>query len=200
MCKFGQIWKKYGIIIFQEILAILNIIAGIVIFYLGFIILRLAPDNPIVSQGSGIFIALGITLIFFGLGLVYTYYKDYKSEQDTVDIKDRLGRIENKIEQLIPISESTPPIKTGNELIGRQKHDETTRKKRIDQVTLELHIESTYLTGIGIASAVEVSFIGILGITDIRTILLSIIFVGLLIYLRCEYRSKMTEIKEIFED
>jgi hypothetical protein len=89
-------WKKYGVLVIQEILAVLNIITGVIVLCLGWIILRVDPSNPYISQGSSIFTALGLTLIFFGLGLVYTYYKDFKNDQDTAKIQRTLTRIEKQ--------------------------------------------------------------------------------------------------------
>jgi hypothetical protein len=89
-------WQKYGVLVIQEILAVLNIITGFIVLCLGWIILRVDPSNPFISQGSSIFTALGLTLIFFGLGLVYTYYKDFKSDQDTAKIQRTLTRIEKQ--------------------------------------------------------------------------------------------------------
>jgi hypothetical protein len=111
MGRLSQIWRESRGLIIQEILATLNIIFGLGIVILGWMLLQVAPENPIVSNGSAVFIALGITLIFFGLGLVYTYHRDYKNDQDTLEIKEKLERIENLIKNQESNSETNCPIK-----------------------------------------------------------------------------------------
>lgn len=81
-----------------------------------------------------------------------------------------------------------------------QKIDEITRKKQIEQITLELNLESMVLTGVSVASAVEVGFIGILGPSDIRTICISIGFIILMCVIYYQYKCKLAKIEEIFRN
>jgi hypothetical protein len=77
---------------------------------------------------------------------VYTYYKDYKNDQETVNIKEKLDRIENKIDCIISDSESVSPCLGGDNLIGRQILVEPDNQRKIERAQLILAAKSVYYT------------------------------------------------------
>ena len=207
MCELGRLWEKYKDIVLQQALALIFIIVGLLFFDAGWI-LGMTPAEvtsklPVFSLSSNVLIAVGITVIFFGVSTVQTNFVNYNSKKDITIINSNLDEILIEIRTRANISEiSSPDTESHSEAstdTPRNSNQETQRK-RIDQITLELNLESMVLTAVSVASAVEVGFIGILGPFDIRTITLSILFVGLIIWINCQYKIKMNEIREIFEN
>jgi len=148
-----------------------------------FVLLTLGnnPANPPLVIALCAEITLG--LYFLGLSVVsQTYIGNYDRALLVEEIKKIVQpNFENKLSEF-------------------PKDDEITRKKKIDQVTLELNLESIVLTAVSVASAVEVGFIGLLGPSDIRTIIISILFVILMGVIYCQYKCKLVKIKEIFKN
>jgi len=207
MCELCHLWEKYKDIIIQQALALIFIIVGLVFFYAGWI-LGLTPTEvtsklPVFSLSSSVLIAVGITVIFFGVSTFQTNFVSYNGKQDIVNINSKLDAILIEMQNHSDISERLPSETESdsntNTMISQNSNPEIQRK-RIDQITLELNLESMVLTAVSVASAVEVGFIGILGPFDIRTIILSIIFICLLLWINCQYKIKMREIRTIFEN
>jgi uncharacterized membrane protein len=204
MCDICQFWEKHYEIIILEIFAILYIFFGFVLICTGLNsgsqLLQLFPSNPALPQIVGVTTGIGITLMFFGINNIYTYSRDYKNKCNIENIEITLNNIQEIIQppaQDLKISDSTSGEYDSSEKL---KINESIRKQRIEKVTLELKLESMVLTAVSIASVAELGFIGILGLFDIRTIIISILFVFLILSINCQYKIKMREIKEIFNN
>jgi len=181
-------------IILVELLAAAYILAGIYLIYIDFrdvsTLLQFLPNNPVISQAAGIITGVAISMIFFGISNVYTYYRDYESDKTLNKIQTSLIEINNKFTSTPSVNMISPaPVPTTPRIPDENK---------IKQIELELRLEAIVLTAVSVASAVEVGFIGILGPLDIRSIIISIFFIILMIVIYCEYKKKLQDIKVIF--
>ncbi|MDD1687905.1 hypothetical protein [Methanoregula sp.] len=210
----GQLWEKHKEIIITESLNIFIVIFGLVFLYIGLIpgsqVILLFPKNPSIPQIVGVITGVGITSIFFGIGNIYTYYKDYENGRDTKNIQNLLVEIKKTVESL---QGSFFPCK-------RNFSDEVTeipKKDKIKKIKLELEFEMAYLKAIGVSLTFITVIIGFLGISYGKEILdisvygfpnisiglillglLAICFILLLSKLLSEYHSKMAEISRIY--
>jgi len=170
---------------FSEILGIRG--TGIVFCILGLILtigvlLTLGNNSNYPELVVVLCAEITLGLYFLGLSIV---------SQSYISLHDRTLLIED-------IKKAIRKLDYENNLNIPQKIDETTRQMQIEQTTLEINFESMVLTAVSVASAVEVGFIGILGLSDTRTQIISVIFIILMVIIWCQYKQKINEIRKIF--
>jgi hypothetical protein len=213
----NQLWEDHKEIIITEFLNGFIIFFGFCFLYIGLIsggdLIQLFPNNPAIPQIVGVITGVGITAIFFGIGNLYTYYKDYQNDRDTKKIQNSLADLKRGIDSLhgsFFISPATPPDQAREE----------TRTNQVEKIKLELKFEMAFLKAIGVCLAfftATVGFIGfdthgkqyldttIVGFPSISLglmllCLLAFSFLLLLFRLLCEYHSKMAEIGQIYNN
>jgi hypothetical protein len=211
MC-IRQLLKEHEGIIVAEVLAFAYVVCGIGIIWVGLNpgsqLLLLFPTNPALPQIVGVITGVGISMTFFGISCMYTYYKDHESDRDIKNIQITLTDIKKTVGSL---QGSFFPIVTNST-------NEAMKTAQIEKIKLELEFEMAYLKAIGFSLAFLTAIIGFSGIdtygkqvfaTSVYgfpsiTIgllllgLLAICFILLLYTLLCEYFSKMAEIKRIY--
>jgi|SRR5208283_3398635 len=119
MSDLDEFWKTYHNLIFQELTAVIFIEFGMIVFTIGWIIPSITSQEiPVLSRAFDVFTALGITLMFFGLTLIYEFYKDFKDDQETLKIQESLARIETKLGCNIPSSGLVKPTTALPNVVG----------------------------------------------------------------------------------
>ena len=82
-----------------------------------------------------------------------------------------------------------------------------TQMKSVEQIKLELDVDTLYLTGIGLAFTVESVFIGLYGKSLLGDVIdlqfgqiaaISFMFIGLMIFLWFDYKKKLKEVAAAF--
>jgi hypothetical protein len=96
-----RLWEQHKEICITESLNFFIIGCGFAFLWVGLDsgsqLISLFPNNPAILQIVGVITGVGITTIFFGVGNVYTYYKDYQSGRDTENIKTSIAGIKQTV-------------------------------------------------------------------------------------------------------